>query len=198
MKWLCVAHEKEIPDLASLACPGWRVHAVGIGQFHSLARFTELLSKEKPEAVILAGTCGSLDKADVMRIYLCNHFAFPFVPNEEVPEFLEQNFATSLAAEAAGLLPATVLQNYGVSLDAGKFIANTQKISAEFPRRVVENMEAASLALACKRASIPFSALLCVTNEIGPTARAQWKQNFRAAGEKLSLAFSALATGSNP
>lgn len=191
MKWLCVAHEKEIPDFAALANTSWRTHAVGIGQFHSLVHFTELLANEKPDAVVLAGTCGSLDKADVMRVCLCNHFAFPYVANEEVPEFLEQNFTTQSAAQAetAGLLPATLLQNYGVSLDAGKFLANTQKIPADFPRRAVENMEAASLALACKRLSIPFSAMLCVTNEIGPAARIQWKQNFRAAGEKLAHAF---------
>lgn len=198
MKWLCVAHEKEIPDFATLAKNGWRTHAVGIGQFHSLLHFTELLVNEKPEAVLLAGTCGSLDKADVMRLCLCHHFAFPAVINEEVPEFLEQNFATRSVYENAKLLPATVLQNYGVSLDAGKFIANTQKIPLDFPRRVVENMEAASLALACKHLSIPFSALLCVTNEIGPAARAEWRQNFRAAGEKISRAFSALAADLSP
>lgn len=190
MKWLCVAHEREIPEFTAFAKNGWLAHAVGIGQFHSLLHFTELLANETPDAVILAGTCGSLDKADVMRICLCNHFAFPSVANEEVPEFLEQNFTTQPAAQAttAGLLPATVLQNYGVSLDAGKFRTNTQKIPADFPRHWVENMEAASLALACKRLSIPFSALLCVTNEIGPRARAEWKQNFRAAGERLAQA----------
>lgn len=198
MKWLCVAHEKEIPDFSELAKNGWRTHAVGIGQFHSLLHFTELLAGEKPEAVLLAGTCGSLDKADLLRICFCSHFAFPFVANEEVPEFLEQNFATYSVVETGALLPATVLQNYGVSLDAGKFIANTQKIPADFPRRVVENMEAASLALACKRLSIPFSAMLCVTNEIGPTARAEWKQNFRAAGDKLAHALSSVVTGFSP
>ncbi len=193
MKWLCVAHEKEIPDLAALANTGWRTHAVGIGQFHSLVHFTELLANEKPEAVLLAGTCGSVDKADVMHICLCNHFAFPFVANEEVPEFLEQNFFTHAAVENTDFLRATVLQNYGVSLDGGKFMANAKKIPVDFPGRVVENMEAASLALACKRLATPFSALLCVTNEIGAAARIQWKQNFRAAGEKLAHAFSSMA-----
>ncbi len=193
MKWLCVAHEKELPDLAALACPGWRAHAVGVGQFHSLARFGELLATEKPSAVILAGSCGSVEKADILQLCLCHHFAFPAVPNEELPEFLEQSFSTHPACEAAGLMPATVLQNYGVSLDAEKFLAGSKKIPADFPRRLVENMEAASLALACKRRSIPFSALLCVTNEIGPDARAQWRKNFPSAGVKLARAFSSLA-----
>lgn len=186
MKWLCVAHEKEIPDFSALAINGWQTHAVGIGQFRSLMHFTELLVREKPGAVLLAGTCGAVDKADAMRIYLCNHFAFPTVANEEVPEFLEQNFFTSPALAATGFAPATVLQNYGVSLDKEKFSANAQKIPPDFPKPFVENMEAASLALACRRAGISFSALLCVTNQIGPTARTEWKQNFTAAGEKLA------------
>lgn len=135
MKWLCVAHEKEIPNLASLVRPGWRTHAVGIGQFHSLVRFTELLSNEKPEAVILAGTCGSLDKADILRTYLCNHFAFASVPHEELPEFLEQNLTTIAAVPDSAIPPATALQNYGISLDSEKFVTNAQKIPAVFPAR---------------------------------------------------------------
>lgn len=185
MKWLCVAHEKEIPDFDTLAVDGWQAHAIGIGQYNALMRFTELLLRGKPEAVILAGTCGSANKADIMRTWLCHHFAFPAVQGEEVPEFLEQNFSTIPGVVPAGLAAATVLQNYGVSLDARKFMANAEKIPPAFPRPVLENMEAAAIALACKRAGVPFAALLCVTNEIGPTARVEWKQNFRAAGEEL-------------
>lgn len=192
MKWICVAHEKEIPTLAQFSRNGWQTYAVGIGQFHALLHFTELVAKSKPDAVILAGTCGTPDKADVMRTYLCHHFAFPFVTNEEVPELLDQNFSTQPACSIAGFTPATVLQNYGVSLDAEKFRANAGKIPAEFPRPALENMEAASLALACRRFGIPFSALLCATNQIGPTARTEWKQNFRAAGEKLAHAIASM------
>lgn len=192
MKWICVAHEKEIPNLAQFSRNGWQTHAVGIGQFHALLHFTELMAKSKPDAVILAGTCGTPDNADVMRTYLCHHFAFPFVANEETPEFLEQNFSTQAAYSTADFTPATVLQNYGVSLDAEKFRANAGKIPAEFPRPALENMEAASLALACRRFGIPFSAMLCATNQIGPAARTEWKQNFHAAGEKLAHAIASM------
>lgn len=192
MKWLCVAHEKEIPNFQEFSRNDWQTHAVGIGQFHALLHFAELLTKNKPDAVILAGTCGTPNKADVMRTYLCHHFAFPFVASEEVPEFLEQHFSTHPAYSAAGFTQATVLQNYGVSLNAEKFHANTGKIPGEFPQPALENMEAASLALACKRFDIPFSALLCATNQIGPAARMEWKQNFRAAGEKLTHAIASI------
>lgn len=185
--WLCVAHEKEIPDFAALATKGYTPLALGIGQFHALIRFSELAALQKPAAVILAGTCGALHEADVSRIFLCNHFAFSAVAGEETPDFLEQAFTTENPRQP--LLPdlpsATVLQNYGVSLDAQKFAANAANIPAQYPRPILENMEAASLAVACNRLQIPFAAVLCVTNTVAADARQQWKKNFSSAGKLL-------------
>jgi nucleoside phosphorylase len=49
-------------------------------------------------------------------------------------------------------------------------------------------MEATCLAQLCLKFTIPFTALLAVTNTIGADARAQWKKNFRRAGDELSAA----------
>jgi nucleoside phosphorylase len=87
---------------------------------------------------------------------------------------------------------ATVLQNHGLSLSTEKFTSDMGYIPTSYPRPVVENMEAASLALFCRDNDIAFTALLCVTNVIGPEARAEWKANFREAGRKLRTAIESL------
>ena len=192
MKWLCVAHEKEIPGLTEAVPAGFALQVVGVGQFDSLFNFGRLTAAEKPEAVLLAGSCGTSAGGDIMRTYACHHFAFPLVSGEELPEFLHSAFQTRPALAMNRFAAATVLQNHGVSVSAEKFTANAAAVPADFPRPIVENMEAASLALACRRLDIPFTALLCVTNSIGPEARVQWKQNFRTAGTELARVLQSL------
>lgn len=188
MNWLCVAADSEIPDLNRIIAAGWTKHVLGIGQFDALMTISRLLADQKPDGVILAGTCGTTNTADIGRIYACQHFAFPSVQKEDLPEFMEQSFSTVNAIDVANFSAATVLQNHGVSLDRLKFESNAIKIPQSYPQPIVENMEAASVALACKRSAIHFTALLCVTNEIGPNARTEWKKNFRSAGAKLAEA----------
>lgn len=186
MRWLCVAHEKEIPDFAGLVACGLQPHALGVGQFKSLARFAQLVAAEKPERVVLAGTCGSVASENVMKIFLCQHFVYPSIEGEELPEFMDRACATETAMSRAELPGATVLQNHGLSLNAAKFAGNTGYIPPDYPRPVLENMEAVSLAFFCREQSIPFTAILCATNRIGPNARAEWKANFVEAGQRLA------------
>lgn len=192
MRWLVAAHEKEIPGFLNLAGGSWRVHMLGVGQFISLARLATLMANEKPEAVLLAGTAGSASAADIGKIFCSAHFAFPHIAGEDLPDFLQRAFTTTPAIVTAPFAAATVLQNHGVSIDAGKFQANQEYIPAEFPHPILENMEAASLALHCQGLGVRFSALLCVTNAIGADARTEWKNNFRSAGEKLAGVLPAL------
>jgi nucleoside phosphorylase len=192
MRWLVVAHEKEIPGFYDFSKIGFTPYALGVGQFDSLAEFARLTAIQKPGGVLLAGTCGSTEKTDIFAIFQCQHFALPSIPQEELPEFLPRKVQTAEAVGFSSLRRATVLQNHGLSLDAGKFTQNTGYIPPEYPKPVLENMEAASLALYCYKQGIPFTALLCVTNAIGADGRVQWKENFRAAGEKLATLLSSL------
>lgn len=193
MRWLCVAHEKEIPDLQSFAQRGFTPYSLGIGQFESLVNFAKLVAIDKPQGVVLAGTCGTVNAADVFKTFACQHFAFPKIIHEDLPEFMPRAFSTEQTVISKDLPPATVLQNHGVSLDQDKFAQNTGYIPIEFPKPILENMEAASIALACNNYKIPFTAILCVTNAIGPDARNQWKANFREAGTLLAKTLKTLA-----
>jgi len=184
--WLCVAHEKEIPAFLDFSKAGFTPYALGVGQFASLAELARLFSTETPAGVLLAGTCGSLNKKDIFRVFECRHFALPYIAGEELPEFLPRAVETVPAVKFDNLPRATVLQNHGLSLDPGKFMLNTGYIPQDYPKPVLENMEAASLALFCHARQIPFSALLCVTNAIGPEGRREWKENFKQAGAKLA------------
>ncbi len=192
MRWLVVAHAKEIPGFDDFSKGGFTPHALGVGQFDSLAEFARLAAAQKPAGVLLAGTCGSTGREDVFQAFQCQHFALPSVAHEELPEFLPRKVQTAEVVNFAGLRRATVLQNHGISLDAEKFAQNTGYIPREYPRPILENMEAASLALYCRKLGIPFTALLCATNVIGPDGRREWKENFRKAGENLATLLSSL------
>lgn len=192
--WLCVAHEKEIPDFASFVSGGFKTYALGVGQFKSLARISELAAAEKPSAVVLAGTCGTTSIEDVMQLFYCQHFTYPFIENEELPEFMERACKTTAAINTNGLRPATVLQNHGVSLNAEKFKRNAAYIPPNYPHPILENMEASSLAFFCKGQHISFTALLCATNIIGSDARAQWRKNSTEAGSRLANVLRSLST----
>ncbi len=192
MLWLCVAHTKEIPGFENLEGGGFQTHELGVGQFKSLTAFSALVAVQKPARVLLAGSCGSLNREDILKTFVCNHFAYPSITGEELPEFMHRYGATAPAVDAGRYQTATVLQNHGLSLSAEKFGGNTGYIPPEYPRPIVENMEAASLAFFCRDQGIAFSALLCVTNAIGPQARSEWRANFREAGVRLKAALQEL------
>jgi len=188
MNWLCAAHEKEIPGFREFSRGGWQTHALGVGQFESLAELSRLLAAQTTEGIVLVGTCGSLLREEIFQVFQCRHFAFPSVADEELPEFMPRTAETIPAIRFPDFREATVLQNHGISLSAEKFSQNAGYIPAGFPRPLLENMEAASLALYCQKRKIPFTALLCVTNQIGPDGRREWKENFGKAGELLKAA----------
>jgi nucleoside phosphorylase len=193
MPWLVAAHEKEIPGFHEFAQGGWQTHALGVGQFDSLAAFAALAASQKPDSVVLAGTCGSLYKEDIFQLFQCQHFAVPSITDEDLPEFLTRAVQPAEAVSFTELRRATVLQNHGISLSSEKFTQNTGYIPPAYPRPILENMEASSLALYCTKHGIPFTALLCVTNAIGPDGRRAWKENFRKAGEILAESLSRYA-----
>ena len=193
MRWLLAAHEKEIPGFGSFRAGGWQPHAVGVGQFAALSRLSALLAGEKPAAILLVGTAGTTEPAAVGQLFAVQHFAYPSIAGENLPEFLERAFTTEPALSVGGFSPATVLQNHGVSTDLTKFVSNAGYIPTNYPKPIIENMEAASLAQLCRGLKIPFTALLAVTNTIGPDARTQWKHNFRQAGEQLAKTLQQIA-----
>lgn len=195
MRWLLAAHEKEIPGFLSFRSESWQAHAVGVGQFAALSRLSALLAGEKPAAILLVGTAGTTEPAAVGQQFAVQHFAYPSIAGEDLPEFLERAFTTEPALSAGGFTPATVLQNHGISTDPKKFALNTGYVPQDYPRPILENMEATCLAQLCRQLEIPFTALLAVTNTIGADARAQWNKNFRRAGEQLLAAVQAMKRG---
>lgn len=132
------------------------------------------------------GTAGCLAGEERHRIYCVQHFAYPSIIGEELPEFLPRAFVSTPVSGLGEFFPATVVQNHGVSLDAEKFLQNTHYVPPQYPCPILENMEAASLAWLCNQWELPFSALLYTTNTIGPDARTQWKEHYSTAGEKLA------------
>jgi nucleoside phosphorylase len=197
MLWICAAHPREVEGFAQLSSKEVRTLALGVGQHAALATFATEIQSQKPDAVILLGTCGAEEDVNLMKILKVQHFAYPSINDEELPEFLPRAWMTEDTGQTTGLTRATVLQNHGISMTAAKFRANQKYVPENFPRPVVENMEAASLAAHCREQGIPFTALLAVTNVIGPEARQQWKENFRGAGLLLADIGAEIASGFN-
>lgn len=186
MRWLIAAHEKEIPGFAGFRIGDWQPHAVGVGHFAALARLSALLTGERPEAIVLAGTAGATEPENVGKIFAVQHFAYPSITGEDLPEFLPRAFITAAALQTLQLAPATVLQNHGVSTDRTKYLSNTGYIPDSFPGPRLENMEATALAGLALTLQIPFTAIAAVTNTIGPNARNEWLKNHGKAGARLA------------
>jgi nucleoside phosphorylase len=58
-------------------------------------------------------------------------------------------------------------------------ISTSDKLAARLSDSgcVAENLEAISVALACREGGVPFAAVLGVTNRVGSQGRAQWAQH---------------------
>jgi nucleoside phosphorylase len=197
MLWICAAHPQEVEGFGQLSSRDVRTLVLGVGQYAALATFAAEIQSKKPDGVILLGTCGAEEDLNLMKILKVQHFAYPSISDEELPEFLPRAWMTENTGFATGLTGATVLQNHGISMNAAKFRANQGYIPEHFPRPILENMEAASVSAYCRERDIPFTALLAVSNVIGPEARRQWKANFRDTGLALGEIAAGIASSFN-
>lgn len=186
--WVVFADPKEISQdaLKQLQSSGIVVRFCGIGLLESFYIFGEMLHKaaQMPDGIILAGTAGSPNPEHLFKMNLSNHFLMPAFVSEEIPEFLSSQWQTEkfLPEFVPGdFLSLPVYSTFGISRQSH---ANMEG--------AWENMEALSLSYFCFKKKIPFTALLCCSNQIGPGGRLQWKNNFTRAGELLANALSSL------
>jgi len=184
--WLLLAHNKEIEGFRDLGekANNVRCFETGIGLFQAQFTLNMLLTQyAPPERVILAGTAGSFFRDDIFKLKHSHYFSLPHSCNEELPDFLEKEWQTIPAIENTFEKNrdndlVTLFSTFGISVSAENF---------RFKKGIFwENMEALSLSYTCYKNKIPFSALICCTNQIGPDARVQWKVNFQKAGVILN------------
>jgi nucleoside phosphorylase len=146
---------------------------VGIGPVVAAAQAGALLARLRPDRVLMIGTCGvysgtalSIGMAVMARriglSYGVAAMGLGYVPR--APEPIDC---------AADLLKATSLPQADV-LTTGAITTDPVLAERLADHWEVEHLESFGVALACQRANIPFNAILGITNDVGPTAHAQW------------------------
>lgn len=149
---------------------------VGVGPVRAAANAARLIALQRPDRVILLGTCGRYGPGPSLGSVVCGHrcgwaeigaaAGLAYVPLP--PPLLT-------ADPVRGLPTVDVLTTGGVTTDPEV----ARQLGADWQ---VEHMETWGVAYAAAEAGVPFSVLLGVTNDVGPDAHGQWKAH-RAAAE---------------
>jgi nucleoside phosphorylase len=161
--------------------------AVGIGLPHAAVGATVRIGEEKPQAVVLVGTCGAyagagLAVGDVV-VARCVRLvdaavlqgAAQFPDPMSIACESDVSLRTGLASAGASL--ADVATTLAVTVDD----AVAQRIAASGVQ--VEHLEAHGVAMAAARFGVPFAAVLGVANTVGSRAREEWRHNHRTAAD---------------
>lgn len=145
---------------------------VGIGPILAAARAAEILARRSPEAVVLLGTGGSYAQG-------------PAIGEAIVASRVGMSYG--VAAMGLGYVPrppspvdcdAQLIERIGLAAHAVQTV-NAITTDSTLAERIsdgwtVEHMEAFGVALACRNAGVPFTAVLGITNAVGPEAHTQW------------------------
>lgn len=154
---------------------------VGIGPILAAARAAEILARRQPSAVVLLGTGGSytggpaigeaIVASTVGMSFGVAAMGLGYVPRPPSPVECDP-----LLVERIGLPAHRVLTVNAITTDT----TLAERIRDSW---TVEHMEAFGVALACRNAGVPFTAVLGITNDVGPEAHTQWLTHRDAAQE---------------
>jgi futalosine hydrolase len=162
--------------------------AVGIGLPHAAVGATVRIGEEKPQAVVLVGTCGAYAGAKVAmgdvvvarRIHLVDPAVLDGTAQFPDPMSIacECDAALRAGLESAGASLADVATTLAVTVDD----VVAQRV-ASVSGAQVEHLEAHGVATAAAQWGVPFVAVLGVANTVGSGAREEWRRNHRTAAE---------------
>lgn len=161
---LVAAAREELGDLDG--------EVVGVGPIVAAVRAATLLERKRPEAVVMIGTGGAYPGGPAIgravkssRIgwsYGIAAMGLGYVPRAPAPVDADPDLLAALDLEAHAVLTVgaiTTDPTLALRLSDGW---------------TVEHLEAFSVALACREASVPFVAVLGISNDVGPDAHVQW------------------------
>ena len=164
---------------------------VGVGLPAAGAGTMRHLREARPRAVILLGSCGAYPRRPAPalltltvpeRVQLVDPsviaeraaFPAPMQTSIETDPVLAQGLASVGAEVRRGSLATTL----SITTDDVLAVRVGKRSECEY-----ENLEAFSVGLACALSSIPFAAVLAVTNVVGSEGRQQWSKHRRKAAE---------------
>jgi len=169
--------------------------AVGVGLVAAAVGAARVLAIQKPRAVVLVGSYGLfpdregalLELAALSRVRLvdsqllagCAALPEPMAGEHNLDASLAQGLATCIACVPAVTMATTLA------------ITTDDRLAKQLSQASDcrgENLEAFSIAHACRAADIPMAALLGATNWVGSNGRAQWREHHAAVADKTASA----------
>jgi futalosine hydrolase len=176
---IVAAHSSELTGISGEIVGVGLVEAA-LGAAHVLGT---LCRPSCPPCVLLLGSCGAypgsgLAIGDIVSARACVLACAATAEGRAgLPEPIPRR------VEVLGLpdhRTAVVATTVGITTDDALAAALAREAGAD-----VENLEAFSVARACARASVPFAALLGVTNLVGAGGREQWRANRTEVAERV-------------
>jgi hypothetical protein len=170
------AYRGELDRLDSLP-PGWIAQPCGIGGVASAAGLAMLMTVHAPTRIIVLGTCGALGRG-----LSIGSLVAPKLVRWVDPSVL--NGAAHMPPEVykplrivpwPGLIPSICLQTPSVTLAADH--ATRLGTMSEGGMPAVEHLELYSMAFVAHTFGLPITAILGVTNSVGPTGHRDWLAN---------------------
>lgn len=164
---ILAAAAEELGDLPGLI--------VGVGPVIAAARASAIIAEHKPDAILLIGTAGSYVGGPEIGQVISSRtvglrsgvsaMGLGYTPRPPAPIEGSPTLMAKLDIEHHNVLtvPAvTTDETLALRLSDGY---------------TVEHLEAFGVAAAAREVGIPFLAVLCITNIVGPNAHTQWLAN---------------------
>ena len=158
------ATREELGDL-----PG---ETLGLGAVNAAARAATLITQDRPDGVVLLGSCGSYPGGPTIgeaviarRVGLSSGVAamgLGYVPSPPEAVSCDEQLVERLPHKRVDALTVHAITTDPVL---------AQRLSDGWD---VEHLEAFGVARACAVAGVPFSAVLGVASEVGPDAHTHW------------------------
>lgn len=168
--------------------PGWEL---GLGSVPVAANLTKLLYAERPDAVLILGTAGSLPGGPALgSVVSARRIGFSpgvaamglgYIPKPPDPIFCDPTLLPELDLPQADILTVGAVTTDSVLVN---------RLSDGWQ---CEQMEAYGAAYACQQAKVPFAAVYGIANKCGPDAHAQWLAHVSEARTALHEAITQLA-----
>lgn len=186
-------------ELNGLDIPEELKHPLGVGNLEAGFALSELLNKNPSiEEIIFIGSCGTYDISRQSFPEIVAGMSYHY---REISEFLSLSHVPHLLNKQVTIAPGKTGNLLINKLNLPRWDVNspnslTLKRAVEiqnFPNNLVlENMEAFGLATLCAKRKKSFTALLAVTNEVGPMGSRDWAKNYKSLGLQLNQKISSI------
>lgn len=175
---ITAAYRGELDKLGDLP-PNWIAEPCGIGGVAAAAGLAMLMTMHQPGRVIVLGTCGALGRGLSIGSLVAPKIVRWVDPGVLIgTSHMPPNVYKPLQiAPWPGLPPAVCVQTPSITLAAEH--ATRLATMSEGGMPAVEHLELYSMAFVAQTFGVPISAILGVTNAVGPTGHRDWVANHK-------------------